>query len=329
MKIKNKLLIFLTFLSLIIPIPTLAYSNKVILGGENIGIEVQSQGIIIVGFYKVNNKDINLTNNIKIGDRITKINNKNVDTIDEMVNVIDSILKSNKKVELSLIRNNKEIKTTLQIEKDKTGVYKTGLYVKDKISGIGTLTYIDPETKIYGALGHEIVEGYSNTKVEIKDGKIFSSSITGITKSTSNKTGEKQATIDIKTKYGTVKENTTSGIYGTYNSYLNQNNLIEVADKTEVKEGKAYIYTVLDKTKKEKYEINIVAVNQNTKTKNILFEITDKNLINKTGGVIKGMSGSPIVQNNKIVGAVTHAIQTKNNMGYGIFITTMLEEGDS
>lgn len=329
MKIKNKLLIFLTFLSLIIPIPTLAYSNKVILGGENIGIEVQSQGIIIVGFYKVNNKDINLTNNIKIGDRITKINNKNVDTIDEMVNVIDSILKSNKKVELSLIRNNKEIKTTLQIEKDKTGVYKTGLYVKDKISGIGTLTYIDPETKIYGALGHEIVEGYSNTKVEIKDGKIFSSSITGITKSTSNKTGEKQATIDIKTKYGTVKENTTSGIYGTYNSYLNQNNLIEVADKNEVKEGKAYIYTVLDKTKKEKYEINIVAVNQNTKTKNILFEITDKNLINKTGGVIKGMSGSPIVQNNKIVGAVTHAIQTKSNMGYGIFITTMLEEGDS
>lgn len=329
MKIKNKLLIFLTFLSLIIPIPTLAYSNKVILGGENIGIEVQSQGIIIVGFYKVNNKDINLTNNIKIGDRITKINNKNVDTIDEMVNVIDSILKSNKKVELSLIRNNKEIKTTLQIEKDKTGVYKTGLYVKDKISGIGTLTYIDPETKIYGALGHEIVEGYSNTKVEIKDGKIFSSSITGITKSTSNKTGEKQATIDIKTKYGTVKENTTSGIYGTYNSYLNQNNLIEVADKNEVKEGKAYIYTVLDKDKKEKYEINIVAVNQNTKTKNILFEITDKNLINKTGGVIKGMSGSPIVQNNKIVGAVTHAIQTKSNMGYGIFITTMLEEGDS
>lgn len=329
MKIKNKLLIFLTFLSLIIPIPTLAYSNKVILGGENIGIEVQSQGIIIVGFYKVNNKDINLTNNIKIGDKITKINNKNVDTIDEMVNVIDSILKSNKKVELSLIRNNKEIKTTLQIEKDKTGVYKTGLYVKDKISGIGTLTYIDPETKIYGALGHEIVEGYSNTKVEIKDGKIFSSSITGITKSTSNKTGEKQATIDIKTKYGTVKENTTSGIYGTYNSYLNQNNLIEVADKNEVKEGKAYIYTVLDKDKKEKYEINIVAVNQNTKTKNILFEITDKNLINKTGGVIKGMSGSPIVQNNKIVGAVTHAIQTKSNMGYGIFITTMLEEGDS
>ncbi len=329
MKIKNKLLIFLTILSLIIPIPTFAYSNKVILGGENIGIEVQSQGIIIVGFYKVNNKDINLTNNIKIGDRITKINNNNVNTIDEMVKIIDLTLKNNKKVELNLVRNNKEIKTTLQIEKDKTGVYKTGLYVKDKISGIGTLTYIDPETKIYGALGHEIVEGYSNTKVEIKDGKIFSSTITGITKSTSNKTGEKQATIDIKTKYGTIKENTTSGIYGTYNIPLNDDNLIEVANENEIKEGKAYIYTVLDKNKKEKFEINIITINTNTKNKNILFEITDKNLINKTNGVIKGMSGSPIVQNNKIIGAVTHAIQTKNNMGYGIFITTMLEEGDS
>lgn len=164
MKIKNKLLIFLTILSLIIPIPSYAYSNKVILGGENIGIEVESQGIIIVGFYKVNNKDINLTNNIKIGDRIIKINNKNVNTIEEMVNLIDLSLKNNKKVELNLIRNNKEIKTTLQIEKDKTGVYKTGLYVKDKISGIGTLTYIDPKTKIYGALGHEIVNWRSITK---------------------------------------------------------------------------------------------------------------------------------------------------------------------
>jgi len=326
---KNKLLIFLAIFSLIIPIPSFAYSNKVILGGENVGIEIKSNGIMIVGFYQVNHKNINLTNNIKIGDRIVKVSNKEVNTIEEMVKEIDSSLKNNSKVKLTLIRNQKEINTTLQIEKDNNGIYKTGLYVKDKITGIGTLTYIDPETKIYGALGHEIIEGYTNIKVDIKNGKIFSSNVTGITKSTSKKTGEKEATLDETKTYGTINENTTSGIYGKYNSKYDETNLIEVANIDEIKTGKAYIYTVINGTKKEKFEINIIGITKNTKTKNILFEITDKNLINATNGVIKGMSGSPIVQNDKIIGAVTHAIQTKNNMGYGIFITTMLEEGDS
>ena len=284
---------------------------------------------MIVGFYQVNHKNINLTNNIKIGDRIVKVSNKEVNTIEEMVKEIDSSLKNNSKVKLTLIRNQKEINTTLQIEKDNNVIQKTGLYVKDKITGIGTLTYIDPETKIYGALGHEIIEGYTNIKVDIKNGKIFSSNVTGITKSTSKKTGEKEATLDETKTYGTINENTTSGIYGKYNSKYDETNLIEVANIDEIKTGKAYIYTVINGTKKEKFEINIIGITKNTKTKNIIFEITDKNLINATNGVIKGMSGSPIVQNDKIIGAVTHAIQTKNNMGYGIFITTMLEEGDS
>lgn len=329
MKIKNKLLIFLTILTLIIPIPSFAYSKEVILGGENLGIEIESNGIIIVGFYQVNNKNINLTNNIRIGDKIIKIEDKKVNKIEEMVKEIDVSLKSNKEVKLTLMRNNKEIKTTLQIEKDKTGVYKTGLYVKDKITGIGTLTYIDPNTKIYGALGHEIIEGYSNTKVDIKNGKIFYSEVTGITKSTSKTTGEKEATLNDKDIYGNIKENTNSGIYGTYTSSLNEEQLIEIAENDEIKIGKAYIYTVINENQKEKFEINIIAIEKHTETKNILFEITDKKLMNTTNGVIKGMSGSPIVQNDKLVGAVTHAIQKKNNMGYGIFITTMLEEGDS
>ena len=322
MKLKNKLLIFLATLSLIIPTPILAYSNKVILGGENIGIEIESNGIIIVGFYQVNNKNINLTNNIRIGDRIIKINDENIDTIEQMVNKIDSSLKSKTAVKLTLLRNNKEIKTTLQIEKDQNGIYKTGLYVKDKISGIGTLTYIDPSTKIYGALGHEIIEGYTNTKVEIKDGQIFSSTVTGITKSTSKKTGEKEATLDNNITHGTIKENTDSGIYGLYTDKYNSSNLIEIGTISEIKLGSAYIYTVLEGNKKEKFEINIIGIEKSTKTKNILFEITDKKLIDTTNGIIKGMSGSPIVQNNKLIGAVTHAIQKKTNMGYVIFKTT-------
>ena len=328
MKIKNKLLLVLPILSLFIPVPIKAYSNKVILGGENIGIEIESSGIIIVGFYEINNKNINLSNNIKLGDKIIKINDKNVNNIEEMINQIKISLNKNE-IPITIERNNKEIKTKLQVIKDKNGIYKTGLYVKDRISGIGTLTYIDPETKIYGALGHEVIESYSKAKVNVKNGTIFESTITDINKTNKNKTGEKEASLNKSNIYGNIKENTENGIFGNY--YLNQekNNLIEVAKNNEIHEGKAYIYTVLEENKKEKYEINIIKIDSNSKTKNILFEITDKNLIDKTGGVIKGMSGSPIIQDNKLIGAITHAIQNKNNMGYGIFITTMLEEGEN
>ena len=250
MKIKNKLLIFLSFLTLFIPISVVAYSNEVVLGGENVGIEITSAGIIVVGFYQVDGVDINSANNIRIGDRIIKVDKKDVATIDEMVKEIDRSLK-NDQVNLTLLRKNKKINTTLNIKMDGNGIYKTGLYVKDKVTGIGTLTYIDPSTSIYGALGHEIIEGYSNTKVEIKDGKIFSSEVTGINKSTSEKTGEKEADLNEEIVYGDIDDNTESGIYGTYTGSYDQKHLIEVAKSNEIEEGEAYIYTVVNGNKKK------------------------------------------------------------------------------
>lgn len=324
MKIKNKLLLLFAIFTLIIPINTLALVDKVILGGENIGIEIDTDGVLIVGFYDIDNK----TNikNLKLGDRIIKVNDKDINNIEEMVDIIDN--SKNNTLNLTIIRNEKEIKTTLELEYT-NNVYKTGIYVKDKIIGIGSISFINPENQTYAALGHEVIESYSNTKVEVKDGKIYASDVTGIKKSTNSKTGEKEAKINKEIVYGNIEKNTISGIYGTYHGLYNQNELIDVANPTNIHEGKAYIYTVLEGNKKEKFEINIKKINQTSQTKNILFEITDKRLINKTNGVIKGMSGSPIIQDNKIIGAVTHAIQSKPNMGYGIFITTMLEEGDS
>lgn len=325
MKIKNKLLLLLAIFALIIPANVLALVDQVILGGENIGIEIDTEGVLIVGFYTINNNTN--TKNLKLGDRIIKINNNKVNNINEMIKEIESSI-SKKDINLTIIRNNEEIETTLKLEYE-NNTYKTGIYVKDKIIGIGSIAYINPETKTYGALGHEIIESYSNTKVEVKTGKIYDSTVTGIKKSSKTKTGEKQAKINKDISYGNIDKNTITGIYGTYTGTLNMDNLISVAKKNEIHEGKAYIYTVLENNKKEKYEINIIKINQTSKTKNILFEITDQKLINKTNGIIKGMSGSPIIQNNKIIGAVTHAIQSKNNLGYGIFITTMLEEGEN
>ena len=211
---------------------------------------------------------------------------------------------------------------------DSESVCKTGLYVKDEITGIGTLTYIDPDTKIFGALGHEILEKTTGERFEIKDGKIFKADVTSTTRSSNGTPGEKNAIYDKGTIYGKITTNEKQGIFGKYQDTFPSNDTLKVATKNEVVKGKATIRTVLNGSDINTYEINILEVNKNSDTKNILFEITDPTLLEKTGGVIQGMSGSPIIQNNKIIGAVTHVIVSDTKKGYGIFITTMLEEGD-
>ncbi len=328
MNFKRKLLNIFLLLLLVMPIQAYAYSDKVVLGGQNIGIEVHSNGVMVVGFYKVDDVYLGRNAGIDIGDKIIKIGNTTVSNIEEMVTAINHNI-SNSKVNMTILKGNKEVNVTLDLVKDNNGVYKTGLYVKDGITGIGTLTYIDPASRIFGALGHEIIEANSNSKFEIKDGKIFKSEVTGATKSDSNTTGEKNATFNKSVVYGDIKENTTNGIYGTYTSEFNGNNLIEVAQPSEIALGEASLLTVLKGNEVKEFSINILKVNTNSKTKNILFEITDPELLNITNGVIKGMSGSPIIQNNKLIGAVTHAIVSDTAKGYGIFITTMLEEGEN
>lgn len=325
MNFKKKLLLILSFLTFFLPLNIYAYSNKVILGGDNIGISVNTKEILVVGFYKVNNKYIAKDSGFLIGDKIYKVNNKEVSSIKELVQEINK--STNKTINFTIKR--KEIDKTIKLKLvEENDIYKTGLYIKDQITGLGTLTYIDPETKIFGSLGHEIIDNKSGKLVDIKSGFIFESIITGNIKSTVTSTGEKKARFFQNMIKGNINKNTIKGIYGTYTDKIDNKNLIDVAEKNEVKIGPAKIYTVLKNNEVKEYDINIIKINNDSTTKNILFEITDKELMNKTNGVIKGMSGSPIVQNNKIIGAVTHAIVSDNTKGYGIFITTMLEEGD-
>ena len=311
---------------LLMPINIFAYSSHVVLGGQNIGINIENKGVIIIGFYKINGYLNKGSKELKVGDLITKVNGEDISSIKELTIGIEKYIKDNQ-VELTFIRNNKENKTNLTLYKE-NDIYKTGLYVKDSIKGIGTISYIDPETKIYGSLGHEILESNSNTKIEVKTGYIFESSITGIDKSLDGHPGEKNAKFNSKNVFGTIDKNTIYGIFGTYEKEIDTTNLIEVGKKEDVKIGKAYIYTVLKENEIEKFEINITNINDYNKIKNINFEITDERLLNETGGIVQGMSGSPIVQNNKVVGVVTHVVIDKVKNGYGLFITTMLEEGE-
>ncbi len=314
------------FILILLPFNVLAYSNFIVPGGETLGIEVNSKGIMVIGFYQINGKYNKGTPNIKPGDYITKINGTAVNNIKELTAIIEKNV-NNKEVEITYLRNNNEKTSTLSLIED-DGLYKTGLYVKDNITGIGTLTYIDPNSLIYGALGHEIVEGNTNSIVEIKSGSIFRNSITSIDKSTNGIAGSKNAKFYYNTKYGTINKNTKYGIYGNYTNNLPNKKLMEVAQPNELKVGKAKIYTVLKDETISDYDIEITAINENANIKNISFVLDDAELIDKTGGIVQGMSGSPIIQNNKIVGAVTHVIVDNPLTGYGIFITTMLEEGE-
>ena len=320
---KNKIIVFHLILLLILPINIFAYSDKIILGGETIGIKVNSNGVYVVGFYEVNNKMIAEESGFKIGDIIKSINNQDINNINDLNNIIID----NKEYNFRVIRNNKNIDLKLQLEEE-NNIYKTGLYVKDTIYGSGTMSYIDPETKVFGSLGHEIIETSSYKKFELNEGEIYKAEVNSIKKSTSNTTGEKNTTINSNEIVGEIYSNEINGIYGIYTAEINNKNLYEIAKPNEIVKGKAYIETVINKDKVERFEIRIDTIDEGNLTKNIKFTITDNKLLEKTGGIIQGMSGSPIIQNNKIIGAVNYVIVNEKEQGYGIFITTMLEEGD-
>lgn len=304
----------------------LAYSDYIIPGGETLGIEINSDGIMVIGFYQIDGKFNKGDPVIKSGDYITEVNGIRVNTVDELTEIVeDNVLEE--KVEVTIKRNGKEKTSELSLIKDGE-VYKTGLYVKDSITGIGTLSYIDPETKVFGALGHEIIEANTNSLVEIRSGIIFRNYITGIEKSASGVPGSKNAKFYYDTVYGKILKNTNVGIYGLYENEMPDKELYEVGNPEEIKIGDASIYTVLDGENINQYSIEITKIDETSDIKNISFVINDPELINKTGGVVQGMSGSPIIQNDKIIGAVTHVVIDNPVTGYGIFITTMLEEGE-
>ena len=322
-------LMLLLLINVFIPLNVFAYSDYILAGGQNIGIELNSNGVLIVGTYKIGAKDPARDADLQTGDKIISINNKEISSIEEMLDIIASVKNPNN-IDITYMRGSKTNNTTLNLVMDSNNIYKTGLYVKDSINGVGTLTFIDPNTKIYGALGHEIIEKTTGRKLEIKDGKIYSSTVTGITPSNEGNPGEKNARYNTGDVYGNITENTKAGIFGTYSTNLPKSKLYKVASLKDIKLGKASILTVVKDNNVEMFDINILKLSPEDKhIKNILFEVTDEKLLDISGGIVQGMSGSPIIQEDKIIGAVTHVVVDDCKKGYGIFITNMLEEAEN
>ena len=322
----KKLTFFMLLMYLFIPISVFAYSDYIIASGKNIGIELKSDHVIIVGAYKINNHNNLIESDLQVGDKIIKINDYEVNSVDSLQKVINKI--NNDNVTITYSRRGNEGKTNITLYKD-SGEYKTGLYVRDTIRGVATLTYVDTNNKTFGALGHEILEKSTKSKFESDSGTIFYSSVTGITKSSDGDPGEKNARSDSSYVYGEVVENTTSGIFGKYTDTPPKSKVYKVAKPDEINLGEAKILTVIDGDIPEYFDINILKINKSSNTKNILFEVTDKKLLDTAGGIVQGMSGSPIIQGGNIVGAVNFVVVDKTNKGYGIFITNMLEEAEN
>ncbi len=318
---KNKLLMVLLTTILIIPISVHAYSDKLALGGENVGIEVKSNGVLVVGFYNVSGHSPGKDAGLKKGDIIYKVD----DTVIYGITDLSKNFDNEKNLNITYKRNGNSYNTTLKLKKEGS-TYKTGIYVKDSIIGIGTLTFIDPQTNRFGALGHEILEQSTGVKFEVREGKIFKSSVTGIDRGERGSVGEKNAIYNADEVYGTIDKNKQTGIYGNYTKNYNKNSLVPIS--TKVENGKASIITVINGVKKEEFNINILSIDHNNKTKNIIFEVTDKTLLQKGNGIVQGMSGSPIMQNGNLVGAVTHVVVDDPHKGFGILITNMLKESE-
>ena len=311
---------------LFIPFNVFAYSTEVILGGQTIGIDIETKGVMVIGFYQINGKYHK--SDLTEGDIIVQVEGEKIETLEDLSKALEHHL-SKDSIEVTYLRKDKEYTTQIELFLE-DGVYKTGLYVKDGITGIGTLTFIDIANgrNVFGALGHEVLESNTSKMVEVKTGSIFENSITSIDASSNGNPGSKNAKFYYHHVYGDIDKNTKFGIYGNYSEEIDESNLIEIAEPDEVKVGKATIYTVIEGEEVEEFEIEITKINENSEIKNISFEIIDPKLLEATGGVVQGMSGSPIVQNGKLIGAVTHVVTDNVTTGYGLFITTMLEESE-
>ena len=301
-------------------------------GGDAVGIHIETEGLIVVDTYTVETKcgtfsparDAGLAK----GDVITAIYGQPISEIEaykEAIIVREGVLV------LTVNRNGNVSEITVKACENEDGELTTGVYLRNKIAGIGTLTYVDPASQKYGALGHEIIDQDTNQLVDIRQGYLMDSDITAIRKATENEPGEKIAEIYFDKTHGTIEKNNEYGIYGEMTTqHYNNKKMLPIAYQDEVQLGKAVILTVIDGKKIEEFEIEIIEldVQDVQQVKGIKYIVKDSRLIEATGGIVQGMSGSPIIQDGKLIGAVTHVLLHDSTLGYGVFIEWMLEESN-
>lgn len=308
-----------------------AEEREVYIGGMPAGFTLSAGGAQVIGLCEVmGDNGVSTPSSaagIKTGDVITKAAGIKVETVGDLNEILG---KSNgRSIEICVRRGEEILTFSIQPVKDKiTGRYKIGVLIRDSVSGIGTVTYIDKQTRRFGSLGHSVV-GEDKQEMKIAGGKVYQCSIVGVCKGIRGKAGELRGLFLNEEGLGSAEKICECGIYGQVSdSYdLSCFETAVTSDIDEVKPGNAYIYSTISGVCPKKYTVEIVKVDKNNKNnKNFVIKITDKDLIGETGGIVQGMSGSPILQGGKLVGAVTHVFLNDPTRGYGIDINTMIRE---
>lgn len=308
---------------------------EVIPVGKIIGLKLYTNGVLIVGMSEIENvnhqKERPYENlNIQEGDTILKVNDLEIQTIENLQKEINK--SDGKNIDLTILKEDGTIETSnIKPVKVSNTEYKLGLWVKDAATGVGTLTYYEPNSKSFAALGHGITDSDTDKLIDIDSGNIVTSKIVSIQKGEQGKPGEIRGSIINQPTIGKVYKNTEFGIYGELtnlsNIKFNYSNKLKVALRDEIQEGNAKVLCSVDGNETEEYDIKIEKIykDNNEDNKSMLIEVTDKNLINKTGGIIRGLSGAPIIQNGKFIGAITNVLVNSPTKGYAIFGDIMIK----
>lgn len=298
--------------------------------GKAIGMKLYTQGVLVVGMSEIEGRKPYQNSGIEAGDRIIEINSTKVANTDELTECVNR--SKGNKVEIKFISEDEEKTTSIEPVKTAENEYKLGLWVRDAAAGVGTLTFYEPSTKSFASLGHGINDVDTLELINIASGELTTTNILDIVKGEDGTPGEIRGSIDNGRKIGNISKNTAFGVYGTVTNSetldLYAGKEMEVANRSEIKTGKAQILCELENGKIGTYEIEIqkIFTENNRDNKSMLIKITDEDLIDKTGGIIQGMSGAPIIQNGKFIGAVTHVLVNDSKAGYAVFADLMIKE---
>ena len=293
-------------------------NNEYILGGQIVGVKLLASGVLVMG---VDREDID----VKIGDIILEVNGKKVETDNDLKDYASL----GEKLDLKIQRQSNIFNVEIVPEfSNNSKEYKLGLWVKDSSAGVGTITFLEKDSMKFAALGHAIYEATEDYILPITTGCITDTQIFKIKKGYAKNPGELKGNIT-NNVLGNIYTNSQNGIYGKLldDSLIDYSQTIKIASKDKIEEGEAFIYATLDDNIKKKYKINIEKIFLNsTDNKNMTIKVVDEELIEKTGGIVQGMSGAPIVQNGKLIGCVTHVLLDNPQIGYGAFIENMIKE---
>ena len=300
-----------------------AFAQELMVGGEAVGIQIRTEGVLVAELAEVETAEGRACPakeaGIEKGDFITGVDGQSLSAAADLVEYVTA--KCGQCVELTVLRNEKSFSCSVQPVQSAEEQWMLGVWLRDGISGVGTITYMDPETKTYGALGHSISDAESGAVLPLHEGSISDAEIVSVNRGAAGNPGELNGCADVYKVLGSVEKNTVYGIFGTMRQPING----KILETGEPVVGSASIVSTVQGRETREYQVQISRVCKDPDKSHMVITVTDPELLGITGGIVQGMSGSPIIQDGKLVGAVTHVLVNDPTRGYGIFIENMLE----